>query len=76
MQIEEYVAEHRGVCEICGETNPTDKRSLAVDHDHATGAFRGLLCDNCNRGLGLFRDDPVRLQRAIWYLRDAAQQEA
>lgn len=63
-----------GVCAICkGDETRTNWRSsksdaLCVDHDHKTGKVRGLLCDNCNRALGLFRDDPVLLGRAVAFM--------
>jgi protein-arginine kinase activator protein McsA len=52
-----------GKCNICGKT-----AKLAVDHDHKTNKFRGLLCDNCNMGLGQFKDDPMLLEFAQIYL--------
>jgi hypothetical protein len=50
-------------CVICGEQG-----QLVVDHDHATGKIRGLLCNHCNRGLGHFRDSPMLLEFAAQYL--------
>ncbi|HEX2241574.1 MAG TPA: endonuclease VII domain-containing protein, partial [Actinomycetota bacterium] len=52
-------------CAICGRQDP---RGLHVDHEHQTGAIRGLLCGSCNRGLGLFGEDPKRLSQAQVYL--------
>jgi len=39
-----------------------------MDHDHKTGELRGLLCDRCNRSIGLLGDDAMTLTRAILYL--------
>ena len=54
-------------CAICGNPCSTG-RKLAIDHDHLTGRIRGLLCSNCNQGLGKFKDDIGLLRRAIAYL--------
>lgn len=62
------VAEQGGGCAICGCV-PERAASLHVDHDHLTGAIRGILCIGCNQGLGQFRDDPDLLERAAAYIR-------
>lgn len=62
-------AEQNGVCAICSQ--PSDI-ALSIDHDHATGKVRGLLCKACNVGPGSFRDVPERLEQAAAYLRRAA----
>lgn len=59
------VAEREGKCDIC---DVVYYRRLNVDHDHETNQVRGLLCNNCNRGLGHFKDDKQRLKRAIEYI--------
>jgi hypothetical protein len=56
-----------GTCAICSKPCPTGRR-LAVDHAHDTGKVRGLLCANCNRGLGLFGEDMRVMTMAIQYL--------
>ena len=69
--VEEYDAlleAQGGICAICA--SPPGKKLLAVDHHHDTGAIRGLLCSNCNTSLGLMKDDPDRLERAVAYLRE------
>jgi hypothetical protein len=68
---EEFLALHGaqgGVCAICGNGND-GPRQLSIDHDHATGAVRGLLCDRCNPMLGYARDNTAVLEAAIEYLK-------
>lgn len=56
-----------GCCLIC--SRPLSQGKLThVDHDHKTGEVRGLLCGNCNQGLGNFRDNPQFLRSAADYL--------
>ena len=51
-------------CEICG----TQTERLCLDHDHSTHELRGFLCANCNKGLGMLKEDPEILAQAIEYL--------
>jgi hypothetical protein len=58
-----------GFCEICGDGPENGGwKVLALDHDHATGKFRGWLCNYCNRALGMFRDNVSFMRKAISYL--------
>lgn len=60
---DEMVAKQSGRCLVCQR-----EAYLVVDHCHANGHVRGLLCTWCNTGLGLFRDNPESLRSAIGYL--------
>lgn len=68
------LAQQDGKCAICRQPETAihhktgEPRALAVDHDHKTNAVRGLLCRDCNTGLGLFDDDLETLRSAIAYL--------
>lgn len=71
---ERMAAEQGHLCLICHcPETATDARTgavrrLSVDHDHATGKVRGLLCRACNQGLGSFRDNPDRMRIAALYV--------
>jgi hypothetical protein len=64
----EMLASQNGLCAICGRSPELFNRAFAVDHDHATNIVRGILCPDCNRGLGGFHDDPDLLRKAADYL--------
>jgi recombination endonuclease VII len=55
-----------GRCAICATDLATGR--MAIDHCHRTGYIRGLLCRDCNLGLGLFKDNVGHLKRAAKYL--------
>jgi hypothetical protein len=67
---ERLLQEQDGGCAICGAP-PPENGSLHVDHDHDTGAVRGLLCVRCNNGLGQFGESIEMLMSAIAYLEGA-----
>ena len=70
-----------GKCLICG-TIPTsridskgkERGILHVDHDHISGKIRGLLCHNCNLGLGSFKDNLTLLRQAVVYLENSIRE--
>jgi hypothetical protein len=63
---DQILLEQNGGCAICG-TPPKTKR-LSIDHDHTTGRIRGLLCNDCNAGLGFFQESVGRFRRALAYM--------
>ena len=62
----EMLTAQDGCCAIC--KGQTTKKTFDVDHCHRTGLVRGLLCSNCNRGIGFLKDSPLVLTKASLYL--------
>jgi hypothetical protein len=59
-----------GRCLICKQELPERLGSRHLDHDHASGTIRGVLCIDCNHGIGKLRESPDLLLRAVVYLRE------
>lgn len=77
-QYKEMFEEQEGLCFICkqpetAKTTSGTTRRLALDHCHDTGETRKLLCDQCNRGIGAFKDNPKLLREAANYLERAKE---
>lgn len=74
LSLDEYEAmlkQQNGLCAICKLPDPESKYDrLCVDHDHETGRVRALLCNHCNRAIGLMKDCPDRLSLAAEYIRE------
>lgn len=71
----EMYTKQRGLCAICGKQESSrdsngKPKYLAVDHHHTNGEVRGLLCSNCNTGIGLLGDNIDNLKSAIKYLEE------
>lgn len=69
-QYEQMVEDQKGLCAICGNPQQEQRgqKRLCVDHDHDTGQVRGLLCTNCNLGIGYLGETPEALMVAAAYL--------
>lgn len=65
----EMFEKQKGLCACCGQSHESFKRGFHVDHDHTTGQVRGLLCTECNPGIGYFQESTERLEMAIAYLK-------
>lgn len=69
-QYEELLTRQDGKCAVC-KTPMDGVRNEHIDHDHATGQVRGLLCSHCNTAIGKFKDNPDILIAAAQYLMDS-----
>lgn len=68
--VDEYLLQYRiqdGRCAICGK--PPSRSRLCADHSHTSGTKRELLCDSCNLGIGLFKEDIELLHKVIQYIK-------
>ena len=70
-QYQQMFDDQQGCCKICRRHQSEFKRRLGVDHCHKTGDVRGILCDDCNRGLGSYKDSEELLLSAIKYLAES-----
>lgn len=64
----EILAKQNSVCAICKGQKPSSPEGWNLDHSHKSGKIRGVLCGNCNHGLGFFKDSKENLLSAILYL--------
>lgn len=67
--VELYNLSTKGTCEICDKCPEKNKKALSVDHCHKTGVVRGILCQDCNMGIGNLKDNTKILKKAIKYLK-------
>jgi hypothetical protein len=66
-EVDELIRRQGGVCAVCRK-----REAKQVDHDHETGAVRGIVCLLCNAAMGAFHDDPDLIRRAIAYVEENA----
>jgi hypothetical protein len=69
VEYNEKLKQQNHKCAICGTDEIDLDRSLCVDHNHETNVVRELLCNSCNTGIGMFKEDISIFQKAIAYLK-------
>lgn len=67
-RFDEYLNAQESCCAICGRAFESRRKEPHADHDHSDNSPRGLLCSNCNVGIGHFQEDPELLRLAVEYL--------
>ena len=67
-EYDEILRTQNNECAICGKDAEEFKSALGVDHNYKTDKIRGLLCTNCNLGLGHFKDSLSNLHQALMYI--------
>lgn len=76
-QYDNMLAKQNGCCAVCGKNTPGhNHKHFSVNHDHETGEIRGLLCNDCNRGIGLLGDNAENIKKALEYLQKGEQCES
>lgn len=73
LTIEQYdtlLLKQENRCAICDKHQLELGKRLDIDHDHISGKIRGLLCNACNQGIGLFGDSKELVTRALNYLKE------
>jgi hypothetical protein len=65
---QKMLVDQKGKCAICGRDHSEFQKRFHVDHNHATGKVRALLCVNCNHGIGAFMENKELLKKAVQYL--------
>jgi hypothetical protein len=72
VQYNDMLQVQQHLCKLCGKPETATRNGkvkfLAIDHNHSTGEVRGLLCGDCNMGLGKFRDNTLVLLKAARYI--------
>lgn len=64
----QHLLSHDGLCDLCRKPGDGRWKELSIDHCHNTNQFRGMLCTDCNTGIGKLKDDPALLRRAADYV--------
>lgn len=67
-QFNVMLVSQQNACALCKKLHEIDGEQFDVDHSHNTGKVRGILCTSCNKGLGLFKDNPALLRDAAIYV--------